>query len=109
MLRTPLALIALLPLSLATAQAADLTVSTQAVAYGDLNPLQPGDAKVLAVRLETAAQAVCEKANADTAAAPTKKAAAMQQCMDVAIAAALGQIGTRVTRTVEANLAYAKP
>lgn len=93
----------LLPLTLATAQA-DMAVSTQTVSYGDLNPFEPSDAKVLASRLEAAAQAVCEKANVSIPASP-KKAAAMQQCVDSAITAALGQIGSHVTRTVEANLA----
>jgi len=111
MLRTLALPILLLPLSVAAAQAGDFTsgVSTasQTVAYGDLNPLAPADAKILAVRLETAAQAVCEKAIDGMPLA--SRDAAVQQCMDTAINVALTRISSRMSEKVHNSLALARP
>jgi UrcA family protein len=81
-----------------TAAHADASASTN-VAFGDLNLSNPADAKVLADRLQGAAKEVCLKANPEIG-----SQAVMQDCIDSAIAMAMGRIETRMDENVRANL-----
>jgi UrcA family protein len=80
----------------ATAAQANTTAN---VVFGDLNLSHPEDAKILAGRLQAAAQQVCIKANPDI-----QGKAEMQQCVDAAIGMALAQIQNRMADSVRANL-----
>ena len=84
-------------LGLPAAQAEDV-VNTN-VAFGDLNLSQPADARILALRLQDAAQQVCLKANPETI-PPTY----MQQCIDNAVSMAMGRIEISLDRAVRNKL-----
>jgi UrcA family protein len=85
----------------ANAALADSQASVD-VPFGDLNLSQPHDAKILAGRLETAAAAVCLKANRDTLSAIP--APVMQDCIDTAINIAVSRIQSSLEGKLRANL-----
>src|SRR5665213_1925354 len=91
---------AILALS-ANAALADSQASVD-VPFGDLNLSRPRDAKILAERLETAASAVCLKANSDI------PARAMQDCIDTAVNIAVSRIQSSLESKLRANLVDAR-
>jgi UrcA family protein len=97
MLFRSLAPAALLALSIAAAHADDY--NSAKVTFGDLNPLNPSDAKILAGRLQDAAKTVCANANPGIDSAPD-----MQDCVDTAISAAMMKIESRLDQNVRAEL-----
>jgi UrcA family protein len=97
MLFRSLAPAALLALSMTAAHADDY--NSAKVTIGDLNPLNPSDAKILADRLQDAAKTVCVKANPEI-----DSASAMQDCIDTAISTAMMKIESRLDQNVRAEL-----
>ena len=99
-----LATAAILALS-ANAALADSQASVD-VPFGDLNLSRSHDTKILAERLETAASAVCLKANSDMPGAIP--ANAMQDCIDTAINIAVNRIQSSLESKLRANLIDAR-
>ena len=93
--RTALITAALLTFGIATAEAD----ASAEVTFGDLNLAHPDDAKVLAGRLQAAAQQVCLSANPELEGKPE-----MQQCTDAAISMAIARIQSRMEDSVRAKL-----
>jgi len=99
-----LATAAILALS-ANAALADSQASVD-VPFGDLNLSRSHDTKILAERLETAASAVCLKANNDMPGAIP--AHAMQDCIDTAVNIAVSRIQRSLESKLRANLIDAR-
>jgi UrcA family protein len=99
-----LATAAILALS-ANAALADSQASVD-VPFGDLNLSRSHDTKILAERLETAASAVCLKANSDMPS--TIPAYAMQDCIDAAVNIAVSRIQRSLESKLRANLIDAR-
>jgi UrcA family protein len=95
-----LAAAALLTFTVSAAQADMATPVTTDVAYGDLNLAHAEDAKILAGRLQVAAQQVCLSANPGLAGKSD-----LQQCVDIAINMAMARIVSRLDQSVRVNLA----
>lgn len=77
------------------------------VPFGDLNLSQAKDARILADRLQTAAEQVCLKANPDLTDRRIGQLA-LQQCVQSAINIAMDQIESNPGRKVRANLISAR-
>jgi UrcA family protein len=90
---------ATLALGIAVAHAEAASQASATVSFGDLNLAQPGDAKILAARLETAAKSVCLAANPDL-----DSSVLMQQCIDTAISMGITGIRDRLDQEVSAKL-----
>src|ERR1700722_1674369 len=99
-----LATAAILALS-ANAALADSQASVD-VPFGDLNLSRSHDTKILAERLETAASAVCLRANSDMPGAIP--AHAMQDCIDTAVNIAVNRIQSSLENKLRANLINAR-
>jgi len=89
------AIAALLTLSTGAAFADEMSTP---VAYGDLNLSRPGDAKILADRLNSAARNVCFQTNADIG------SAAVHTCTETAVATAMSEIASHLHESVHAEL-----
>jgi len=96
----PLALTALLALSVTSAHADD--ASTQ-VSYGDLDLSKPADAKTLAARLQDAATAVCLKANPEN-----PMPMAMQNCVSTSVHMAMTRIQNDMEDSVHDKLSLVR-
>ena len=94
MLRT-LAAAALLALTVTAAQAETPDKVSVDVSYGDLNLTHAADAKILADRLQAAAQSVCKSVASDSQ---------MQDCMHEAISGAIASIETKMEDNLEYSL-----
>lgn len=101
MLRT-FAAAALFALTATTAHADDATRSSVNVAFGDLNLSHSADAKILAGRLQAAAQLVC--GNAVDGQVGVAAQHAMRECVKDAINIALARIASAQTSAVRAHL-----
>ena len=90
-----------------TARAETWPEASVPVAYGDLNLAKPADAKILADRLQAAANQACLNANRDLTSdahiAPAIRAQ-MQACVKDAINVAMSRIERSLTQNVRANL-----
>lgn len=94
MLRT-FAAAAILALTVTAAQAETVTKVSVDVTYGDLNLAHPADAKILADRLQAAAQSVCK---------PVADGYEMQDCMHSAISGAIARIAGKMENNVRDSL-----
>jgi UrcA family protein len=79
------------------------------VPFGDLNLSQAQDARILADRLQSAANQVCRKANAVNLASGKIGEQAIQECIDTAINVAMQQVENHLVNKVRANLVSARP
>lgn len=73
------------------------------VVYGDLNPLHPEDAKILAARLEAAARSVCRNDDSAAAVMGSREDQETQECMKSAINVAMARIKGKLDEAVRAN------
>ena len=94
MLRT-LAAAAILALTVTAAQAETPEQVSVDVSYGDLNLTHTADAKILANRLQAAAQSVCKPVSADSQ---------MQDCMRAAIRGAIASIESKMENNLQYSL-----
>ena len=78
------------------------------VPFGDLNLSRAQDARVLAHRLQTAAEHVCLTANDADLATSRIGQQAMQECVDSAIRVAMERIESNLAGKVRANLVSAR-
>ena len=95
----------LLALATTIAQAGMLERHSVEVVYGDLNPLHPQDAKILAARLEAAAESVCAGDYQALAAMGLSAEKERQKCIKSAIDVAMTQIAGKMDKAVRANFA----
>ena len=77
------------------------------VPFGDLNLSQTRDARILADRLQTAAEHVCLSANEDLANSSVGQRA-LQECVQSAISLAMAHIESNLEQKVRANLVSAR-
>jgi len=88
---------ALLVLGIASAHADD-DASTQ-VPYSDLDLSRPGDARILAARLQDAATSVCMKANPENV-----PPAALETCINISVRMAMSRIQSDMDEAVRDKL-----
>ncbi len=93
----------LLALAATAAQGETLKERSVEVVYGDLNPLHPEDAKILAARLEAAAKSVCLTNDAARAAMGFEVDRERQDCIKSAIDIAMARIKGKLDEAVRAN------
>lgn len=89
-----------------TAAQADETSSgeTTQVPYGDLDLSQPGDAKILANRLQDAANTVC----ANVVRHKSSETPVLRDCVDEAIRSATSQIEDNLDESAHARVMYVR-
>lgn len=105
MLRT---LTALAILTLTASIALADTEASINVPFGDLNLSQAQDARILAERLQTAAERVCLKTNESELTNDRIGQYALKECVDTAISIAMGRIEASLERKVRTNLVSAR-